>query len=745
MCTKLGSRLWSEDVRARFNPLCIRLRPWLMIEMAEASTPRRASPNLLVRGLNWGRRKAARAVVKAANGQRNASRWSRAASLYELGVRLVPARQDLLIQAGNCRKESGMIDRAVSLYERVDHSAHRAEAAFQKGDALAKAGAGGLAIDALETALALGHPRAEHRLDEVGHLGLLGSRTPDDEPLPEFDQSLSSSLLLNRLTSGNGGARRLLGTLDRRHHRKTESASALLDEHIAFMQVGWLRVQHNGRSEPLLTGVVAVRAKLRTRIMLERVELLDSSGVLASTRPVLVDEETHGRRLYSVNIWLDTAVLRPGRRAFKLAAFDAGGVRLTARTIAHVVPRPGELGLTASDAFVSSAPAPARGDAAEEVASRPAMVRSAQRGLLSRPPQSIAVMRVDQLGDVSASLAAMAALRRLFPEARITAIVAPMVVQVVEAAGLFDEILPLSLQYDPSTEQRFLDADEAAQFAERCAKVRFDLAIDLCVGDETRPLLKMLQAGCLVGFNPRSFNYLDFGIDVISRDKVNRLANVSHAASVMMLIEALKVALTPAQPATLRLVNPTGALSSRGLTPNAYIVVHTGARHPINQWPMDKYVDLATRLTTDTGRPVVFFADQALTPDQSARLAAADVIVIIERVPVDDFDALISNCAVLVGNDSGPKHLAAARGVETVSLHVNRLNWSEWGQDGRGVILSKRVPCCGCGLNDDKMCAKEVLCLTAISVDEAQAAVLNRWRAARRSAEPTGQERQLKQ
>lgn len=709
-------------------------RPRVNETTARTSPTRGSVADRLLHAVGWARRKVARLAVKAANGRRNRAQWREAARLYELALHLAPTRQDLLIQAGNCRKEDGATDRAVHLYDRVHDPRYTAEALFQKGDALAKAGAGGLAIDALEAALAQGHARAEHRLDEVGHLGLLGSRTPEDAPLPPLDQPLTSSLLLNRLTSGNSGVRRIWGGLDRRTHREAEQVSSFLDEHIAFTQVGWLRLQHNGRSEPLLTGVVAVRAKIATRFDLQRVDLSDSAGVIAAVRPNLVQEGADGRRLYAVNIWVDAAALRSGRRAFTLAASDKDGVKLKAKTIAHVLPDAPDLNLPASDAFVPSAVPPSQGDVAAEVAGRPAVVRSAERRLLPQSVQSVAVMRVDQLGDVSASLAAMKGLRDLFPEARLTAIVAPMVVKVVEATGLFDQVLPLTLQYDARTERRYIEPAEAAHFSEACAGMRFDLAVDLCIGDETRPLLKLLEAGWLVGFNPRSFNYLDFGIDVISRDKVNRLANISHAASVSMLVEALKVALTPAQPSIPRLSDSSHALTERGLAANDYIVIHTGARHAINQWPMDKYVGLAGRLASRTERPVVFFADRALEPDQAARLADAKIIILAERVPADDFDALLSNCAVMVGNDSGPKHLAAARGVETVSLHVNRLNWSEWGQDGRGVILSKRVPCCGCGLNDDKMCAKDVLCLTSISIDEVYDAVLERWRIARQSA-----------
>jgi ADP-heptose:LPS heptosyltransferase len=80
---------------------------------------------------------------------------------------------------------------------------------------------------------------------------------------------------------------------------------------------------------------------------------------------------------------------------------------------------------------------------------------------------------------------------------------------------------------------------------------------------------------------------------------------------------------------------------------------------------------------------------------------------------------------LVVGNDSGPKHLAAARGIPTVSIQVSRLNWDEWGQDSRGFIVVKRVPCTGCGLNDILLCGRDAICVRSISTEE----VLNAVRA----------------
>jgi ADP-heptose:LPS heptosyltransferase len=672
-------------------------------------------------------RKIGRFLIRQANAKRNAAYWNEAAKIYQRALYFVPDRHDVAVQAGNCFKEAGRYDKAIQLYDHATDPNHRAEAMLQKGDALARGGAAADAIDALESAFSLGHPRADARLAEVSQFGLLGASSLIGSADP-LNQPLAERYLLNRLTRGQLKDRRWLGTLDRTRHEKAGGPGVFWRDHVAFTQVGWLKLKNKGRNEPLFTGVVAVRARIVSSAPATLATLTLDGRVIGEATPVQVDQHESGRRLSALNIWLDTAALPAGRKSLALSVTDAGGVVQSIRTVVNIVRAPRDLNPVDSDGFVKSAASPPKGDAAAVVAERPAQIRSAKRSLIRQPLRDILVMRVDQLGDLSASLPAIQRLRIRFPRARLTALVAPGLVDIVRASNLCDDVLDLSLAYDHASERRYLEAAEETRVRKSLVDRHFDLAIDLCPGDETRPLLKLVDAEFLVGFNPRDFDYLDFGIDVVSRDKVNRIARLPHSASVMMLVEGLEEALRPERPMVPRLRDDTAALADLGLRARDYVLIHTGARHALNRWPIERYLALADRLIETADIAVVFFSDNPCTPEQLASCRYPDRVLFLQQVAVDLFDALISNAGVMVGNDSGPKHLAAARGVETVSIHVNRLNWNEWGQDSRGVIITKKVPCSGCGLNDIAMCAKDVLCLTSISMDDVFGAVIERWR-----------------
>ena len=99
--------------------------------------------------------------------------------------------------------------------------------------------------------------------------------------------------------------------------------------------------------------------------------------------------------------------------------------------------------------------------------------------------------------------------------------------------------------------------------------------------------------------------------------------------------------------------------------------------------------------------------------------------VVHGRLPFDDFDALLSFATVVIGNDSGPKHLASLRGTPTVTLFSARINWTEWAQENVGTVISRKLPCAGCAiLHNADECGRGYACVTDIKVEEVVDAAL---------------------
>ncbi|MBS1100918.1 glycosyltransferase family 9 protein [Gluconobacter sphaericus] len=561
--------------------------------------------------------------------------------------------------------------------------------------------------------------------------------TDEDAPLPHLSQQAgptrAAALLDGVIFRRIGWVARLLiawsrngnpvvGPVLRPVGNSLATLLAVSRTHFSIVQIGWMKT---GIGMPLLSGVVAFRVLVHSRHDLTEVLACsdDTEEIIGRVAPVRL--ATIGSvTTWSANLWIDTSRLRPGRQKIHIRAW--AGSRLAGRMRRFVVVQSEETTLSAvpdaaqSSSYVQSPGSPTD-DATSWVLSQPVERHYPPGALLSGPVKSILVLRTDQLGDVAASLPAMARLRRLFPQAHVTMLLQKSNVPVARASGVADEYLDLTLRYDPKTERRYLDAEADAHLRTQLRGRSFDLAIDLSPGAESQPLLLLCSARHRVGFKPEQFPFLDFGIEVISRERINRKPIISHTAHVELLVSALGQLMDQRRETVPRREPVSPQLDSK-----LPIIVHSGARHPINRWPIENFLQLCGALAAASGREILFFADDHAL-DDAARVRCSELpgVTLMECLSMDAFDALVASAALFVANDTGPKHLAAARGVPVVSIAIPRLNWQEWGQNQGGVILSRAVPCAGCGLNNRDACGRDAACITTISVETVLKAALD--------------------
>ncbi len=119
-------------------------------------------------------------------------------------------------------------------------------------------------------------------------------------------------------------------------------------------------------------------------------------------------------------------------------------------------------------------------------------------------------------------------------------------------------------------------------------------------------------------------------------------------------------------------------LRVNGLAAGGFVLMNPGAGWPSKIWPAERYGDLARRLAKKHGLTSVAvwgvpserpLAEQIVAASGShARLAPA--------TSMTELAALCRRCALFVGSDTGPMHLAVAVGAPTISLHgPSRADW----------------------------------------------------------------------
>ena len=146
------------------------------------------------------------------------------------------------------------------------------------------------------------------------------------------------------------------------------------------------------------------------------------------------------------------------------------------------------------------------------------------------------------------------------------------------------------------------------------------------------------------------------------------------------------------------------------------VAIHPGAGNVTKQWPVEHFSALIDLLVERNdvaimlvgGPDDVDVADALMEmvqhPDAVASMAG--------KTSLADLPRLLKTCVLYIGNDSGPKHIAAAVGIPTVGIHSGVVDPVEWGPIGpNAVALRRNMTCSPCYLAKAEDCPRSLACL----------------------------------
>jgi O-antigen biosynthesis protein len=340
---------------------------------------------------------------------------------------------------------------------------------------------------------------------------------------------------------------------------------------------------------------------------------------------------------------------------------------------------------------------------------------------LAEEIQRILVVKLDHIGDFVTALPPIRRLKKLFPHARITVLAGPASRAFVALEPCIDEFIPFAFFHARSQlGERELTPEDFAELAEQLRPYRFDLAVDLRKHLSTRDVLKYAGARFLAGFDYLGqFPYLDIALDwdgdrTLQRkrshiiDDLMALVNaIGHACETDRLImrpgpEAMPLA---------ELAEPVRALFARPV-----VAIHPGAGNVTKQWPEEHFSALIDLLieNNDVNILLVGGVDEiGVARELLENLQHLDrVASMVGKTSLTELPRLLKNCVLYIGNDSGPKHIAAAVGVPTVGIHSGVVDPVEWGPMGpNAVALRRNMTCSPCYLANADDCPRALACL----------------------------------
>jgi heptosyltransferase-2 len=142
-------------------------------------------------------------------------------------------------------------------------------------------------------------------------------------------------------------------------------------------------------------------------------------------------------------------------------------------------------------------------------------------------------------------------------------------------------------------------------------------------------------------------------------------------------------------------------------------------------WPPDRFAELANRLQTQTEADVILFgapAEAAVSSAISAGMKRPPVDL-TGKTSIEDLPALLSQCHLFVGNDSGAMHVAAAVGLPVVAVFGPTDPLGTAPVSPRCSIVREKPYCSPCFL---RRCPTDHRCMTRVSPDAVEAAA-KKW------------------
>jgi ADP-heptose:LPS heptosyltransferase len=150
------------------------------------------------------------------------------------------------------------------------------------------------------------------------------------------------------------------------------------------------------------------------------------------------------------------------------------------------------------------------------------------------------------------------------------------------------------------------------------------------------------------------------------------------------------------------------------------VVIHPGASDPRRRWPAAQFAQVAAACAADGCQVLVVGdgAERELAAEVAEAAASTLVTSVAGELGLGTLAALLARCDVMLGNDSGPRHLAQALGTPTVGLFWagNVINAGPLGRSLHRVHLSWVTRCPDCGSDVTQVGWTATRCLHDTSV-----------------------------
>lgn len=325
----------------------------------------------------------------------------------------------------------------------------------------------------------------------------------------------------------------------------------------------------------------------------------------------------------------------------------------------------------------------------------------------------VLIRSVNWIGDAVMTLPAIGVIREFFPQAEISVLANPLVSQVFKHHDWVDKVITFDrnglhkgffgrIRLAAEIRQHAFDLVIIMPNSLDGAIVPWLAGIPVRLGKKSDGRSLLLTHGFPVSLQPeavhQSQNYLAmlryFGIT--GSEKEQRLQTTVE--------EDRKIA---------------SRLAEAGISDTDFVVgINPGATYgAAKRWYPDRFAAVASRLSADIGARVVITGgpgETAIAADIEQDLAG-NSLNLAGKTSVRELMALLKRCNLLITNDSGPMHLAAAFGVPLVAIFGSTDHTTTFPLSDKAVVVREPVDCAPCMKRE---CPTDHICMLAVTSEK---------------------------
>jgi ADP-heptose:LPS heptosyltransferase len=304
--------------------------------------------------------------------------------------------------------------------------------------------------------------------------------------------------------------------------------------------------------------------------------------------------------------------------------------------------------------------------------------------------RKILFIRSDRIGDFLLNLPAIHALKETFPSAEISVVVDPNVRELILCHPDIAQSIPFRM---PSPLSAIESKKEWFFLFRRLNKEKFDLAIVSNPHKYFHLLTALLRIPCRVGYNRKWGCLLTH---TIQERKKNNRHEVEYNLDLVSLIGAklrdpfsensyMIYLPPPEEKSFMEFIEAEGITSQK-----RWIVIHPFTTDPKKEWPMERWAEFLNRLTewnlaSGNLLEIILIGGQE---EKASLLLFGEILSktdqrslknLVGMLALRQLAALLKKAALLLSNDSGPVHIAAAFQTETIVLFGGGSSAERWG------------------------------------------------------------------